>query len=110
MKLMHLDTATTVEASTKATEVATLHNTEVEEVVINHPEVVMNHQEKATLVQVGKDKTTRVKLHLQHKVKEGVTLPKEELAHPMEAKIQANGVQTAKNQPTTQHNAGQTGK
>ncbi len=105
---MHLDTATTLEASTKVTEVATLHNTEVEGVVINHPEVVMNHQEEATRAQVGEDnKTVKVRHHLQHKIKEGVTLPKEELAHPMEVKIQANGVQTAKNQLTTLLNAGQ---
>jgi hypothetical protein len=107
MKLMHSDTATTVEASTKTTEVATLHNTKVEDGVINHLEVVLNHQEEATLEQAGEDTTTKIKPHPQHKFKEEATLAKEELAHPMEVKIQANGLQIAKNLPTTQHNAGQ---
>ncbi len=104
VKLMHFDTATTMEASTKVTEVATLHNTEVEEVDINHPEVVMNHQEEVTLEQAGEDTVTKVKLHLQHNLREGATLAKEELVHPMEAKIQANGVQIVK-KPT--HNTAQ---
>jgi hypothetical protein len=39
----------------RLTEVATLHNTEVKEVDINHPKVVMNHQEEVTLEQ-GKKK------------------------------------------------------
>ena len=46
---MHFDTVTIKEVTTKVTEVATLHNTEVEEVDINLPEVVMNHQEVVTL-------------------------------------------------------------
>ena len=99
-----LKTATTGEVSTKATEVATLLNTEGEEVAINHPEVVMNHQEEATLEQAGVAQTIKVKRHTQHKPKEGVTLDEKKPAQPLEAKIQANGVQTAK-KPT--HNTAQ---
>ncbi len=43
--------------STKLTEVATLHNTEVEEMDINLPEEVMNHQEVVTLEQADQGAT-----------------------------------------------------
>ena len=66
----------------------------------------MNHQEEATLEQAGVAQTIKVKRHPQHKPKEGVTLDEKKPAQPLEAKIQANGVQTAKNLPTTQLNAG----
>jgi hypothetical protein len=71
----------------------------VEEVVINHPEVVMNHQEEATMEQAGEDITIKVKRHPRHKFKKGATQDKKELAQPTEAKTQANGVQIAKTYP-----------
>ncbi len=92
---MLLNTATTVETSTKATGVATRPNTEGEEVVTNYPEVGMNHQEEDTLEQAG-EVTTKIKPHLQHNLNEGVTLAKEETAKPVVNKTQANGVQIAK--------------
>jgi hypothetical protein len=101
---MHSNTATTVEASTKATKVDTHPNTEGEEVVTNNPEVAMNHQKEGTLEQ-AREATIKFK-HLQHNLKEGATLAKKEPAQPMVDNTQANGVQSAKNLPTTLHNAG----
>ena len=102
-KLMHSDMATIEEVTTKITEVDTLHNTEVEEEDFNLPGVVMNQLE---VEQAGEATTTKIKLHLQHNLKEGALPAKEELIHPMEAKTWANGAQIAKSQLTTQHNAG----
>ncbi len=65
----------------------------------------MNHQEEDTLELTG-ETTTRVKPHLQHNLKEGVTLAKEETAKPVVNKTQANGVQIVRNLLTTQHSAG----
>ena len=95
-KLMHFNTATIKEVLTKLTEVATLHNTEVEEVDFNLPEVVTNQLEVATREQAGEATTTKIKLHLQHNLIEGAITAKEELIQPMEAKIRANGAQIAK--------------
>ncbi len=85
------DTATTVETQTRATEGATLPNTEGEEVVTNLPEVDMNHQEEDTLEQAG-EATTKVKPQPQHNLKEGVTMAKEGTVKPTVNKTQANGV------------------
>ena len=104
-KWMLLDTATTVETPTRATEGATLPNTEGEEAVTNHPEVGMSHQEEDTLEQAG-EATTKVKPHPQHNLKEGATLAKEETTKPMVNRTLANGVRIAKNRLTIRHSAG----
>ncbi len=75
MKLMLSNTATTVETSTKATGVATCPNTEGEEVVTNHPEVGMNHQEEDTLELAG-EATIKVNHTYNTTSKRGLHWPK----------------------------------
>jgi hypothetical protein len=74
-RLMHFNTVTIEEVTTKVTEVATLHNTKVEEVDINLPEVVMNHQEVVTLEQAGEETVTKSNSNCNTTSKRGLHLP-----------------------------------
>jgi hypothetical protein len=94
-------------ATTKATEVVTPHNTDLEEEDSNLPEVATNQLEVVTRAQPEEIKTIKIKSQQQPNLKEAAIPAKEELIPLMEAKTRANGAQTARNQRIIQHNVGQ---
>ena len=83
---------------------------EDEEEIITKPEVAKRHPEEAITTMAEVDKV-KPNLHRPN-LREGDSMAKEvvtthQQTNPMEDKSQANGVQIAENQHTTQHNAGQ---
>jgi hypothetical protein len=75
---MHFDMATIEVATTKITEVAIPHNTEVEEADFNLPEVAMNQLEVVTREQTEEIKTIKIKPHQQPNLKEAAIQANEE--------------------------------